>query len=284
MAHASITPWISFELENGHIKVPVTVAGIESTAILDTGAQGNAINRNFIDFHKLDLAHHGNIKIQGVHETERRKLYSNVDVNLFGIQTKLSGLAEFNMGNSQDSLLIGSGFFNQFVIQIDYPNSRMRMVTRDVIDVAKHENIRTQTHKGSGLPIVQTEIAGKKVWLLLDTGSTSGVVIGRRLAEGLDLIAPNDDQITSRGVNSQSTMRITRLEEFTFGPFVLSDVELIYPEEGQRILHLEQYEHTSSRIKGKKVRGIVGYDVLKHFLVTLDYARGHMHLSVPEQL
>ncbi|WP_125783086.1 pepsin/retropepsin-like aspartic protease family protein [Pseudoalteromonas rubra] len=284
ITHAGVTPWIPFELDNGHIKVPVTVAGVESLAILDTGAQGNAINQNFIDHHKLDLAHHGNVKIQGVHDTERRKLYANVDVDLFGIKTKLSKLAGLRMGHPQNSLLIGSGFFNQFVIQIDYPNNRMRMVTHDVINVAKHENIKTQTHKGSGLPIVQVEMAGKKVWLLLDTGSTSGVLIGRRLAEGLDLIHPEDEQITSQGVNALTEMRMTQLEEFTFGPFVLSNVNLVYPEKGHKVFHLEQYEHTSSRIKGKKVRGIVGYDVLKHFLVTLDYARGHMHLSVPEKL
>ncbi|MCG7536120.1 pepsin/retropepsin-like aspartic protease family protein [Pseudoalteromonas sp. OOF1S-7] len=283
IAHAGVTPWIPFELENGHIKVPVTVAGVDSMAILDTGAQSNAINQNFINRHKLDLAHRGNIKVQGVHDTERRKLYSNVDVDLFGIKTKLNQLAGINMGSSQNSLLIGAGFFSQFVVQIDYPNNRIRMVTRDVINVAEHENIKTQTHKGSGLPIVQAEMAGKKVWLLLDTGSNSGVLIGRRLAEGLDLIHPDDEQITSRGVNALSEMRATRLAEFTFGPFVLSNVRLAYPEKGHKFSQLKQYAHTSSMIKGRKVRGIVGYDVLKHFLVTLDYARGHMHISVPEK-
>ncbi|MDK1313833.1 pepsin/retropepsin-like aspartic protease family protein [Pseudoalteromonas ardens] len=281
---ASITPWISFELDNGHIKVPVTVAGKQSMAILDTGAQLNAINQNFIDFHQLNLAHHGNVQIEGAHDTERRKQYSNVDVEVFGIKTKLNQLAAVNMGNPQNSLLIGAGFFSQFVVQIDYPNSRIRMVTRDVINVAKHENIKTQPHKGSGLPIVQVEMAGKKVWLLLDTGSNSGVLINRRLAKGLDLIRPEDHQVVSRGANAQSTLRTTQLEELTFGPFVLSNVQLAYPEKGHKLSPLKQYAHTSSMIKGKRVKGILGYDVLKHFLVTLDYARGNMHLSVPEKL
>ncbi|WP_125561095.1 pepsin/retropepsin-like aspartic protease family protein [Pseudoalteromonas rubra] len=281
---ASITPWIPFELDNGHIKVPVTVAGKQSMAILDTGAQLNAINQNFIDFHQLNIAHHGHVQIQGVHDTERRKQYANVDVEIFGIKTKLSQLAGINMGNAQNSLLIGSGFFSQFVVQIDYPNSRIRMVTRDVINVAKHENIKTQPHKGSGLPIVQVEMAGKKVWLLLDTGSNSGVLISRRLAEGLDLIGPEDKQMVSQGVNAKSALRATQLEELTFGPFVLSNVQLAYPEKGHKLTSLKQYAHTSSMIKGKRVKGILGYDVLKHFLVTLDYARGNMHLSVPEKL
>lgn len=160
----------------------------------------------------------------------------------------------------------------------------MRMVTRDVIDVAKHENIKTQRHKASGLPIVQVEMAGKKVWLLLDTGSNGGVLIGRRLAKGLDLISPNDTQVTSQGVNALSEMRTTQLEELTFGPFVLSNVRLAYPEKGHKLSRFTQYSRSSSAIKGKKVKGVVGFDVLKHFLVTLDYARGHMHLSVPEKL
>ncbi|WP_046004116.1 aspartyl protease family protein [Pseudoalteromonas rubra] len=282
-AHAGVTPWIPFELDHGNITIPVTVAGIKSKAILDTGANANAINQHFIEHHKLQLTQSGNVEVEGAFGRARQAVYNNVDVELFGMKTALN-VSNFRLGTPGYSLLIGAGFFNKFVIQIDYPNRRMRMTTRDVIDVGKHENIKTQAQKGTGYPIVQVEMAGKKVWLLLDTGSSGGITIGRRLADGLDLINPDDELILASGANTIAKLRSTTLGELTFGPFTLSNVKLTYPEKGQKLIKLPQYSHTSSMIKGRKVRGIVGFDVLKHFLVTLDYARGHMHLSVPEKL
>lgn len=43
-----------------------------------------------------------------------------------------------------------------------------------------------------------------------------------------------------------------------------------------------QYKDSFSRLKSKKVRGILGYDVLKHFILTVDYAEGLGHIAIPE--
>jgi hypothetical protein len=134
------------------------------------------------------------------------------------------------------------------------------------------------------MPIVEVEIAGKPIWLLLDTGYTGGILISRRLAEGLDLVTPDAKHVTSSGVNEFAVMRETQLAEMRLGPFTLANVAIAYPDEGHRIKTLTQYQHTSSKIRGRKVRGVIGYDALKHFLLTLDYAKGDLHLSVPEKL
>ena len=67
-----------------------------------------------------------------------------------------------------------------------------------------------------------------------------------------------------------------------FGPFELENVLVTIPAEGKNSYLDSQYEKTGSRLKGKKVQGIIGYDVLKHFLITVDYKGGHAHIGLPE--
>ena len=44
-----------------------------------------------------------------------------------------------------------------------------------------------------------------------------------------------------------------------------------------------QYERTGSRIGGKRVVGLIGYDLLKDFVVTLDYRYGKLHIALPQK-
>ncbi len=64
------------------------------------------------------------------------------------------------------------GFFEKFIVQLDYPNKKMRLMTRDAIDIRKVENVRMESDKGSGFPIVWVRLNDEiSDWLILDTGS-----------------------------------------------------------------------------------------------------------------
>ena len=66
VSFAGVTEWVDFKLENGHIKVPVKIEGIDTFAILDTGAQLNAINKAFVGKHDLSFNKGGKVRIDGV--------------------------------------------------------------------------------------------------------------------------------------------------------------------------------------------------------------------------
>ena len=180
---ANATPWMEFSQQNGHVKVPVSVANVPGYAILDTGAQVNAINTSFIGKNELKLDAVGTMKIEGVFGTEQRTTYNNVPISLLGIDTKLDSLVEVNLGFHENALLLGAGFFNKFILQLDYPNQKMRFVSHEAVNMRKLRNVRAEQDKGSGMPIVEVEIAdGKKIWLLLDTGNNGGMMIDRLVA------------------------------------------------------------------------------------------------------
>lgn len=204
---AGVTDWIEFNLEDGHVKMPISIAGVDTYAILDTGAQLNAINKAFnkafITKHKLAFEKGGKIKIKGAYGIDQKTTYNNVPVSFFGIETKLNKVAEINMGYHTNGLLLGGGLFNDFVTQLDYPNKRMRLITQDSIDVDKFKNIEMRSQKGTGMPIVKIGLPDDKhLWLLLDTGNAGGMVVERKVAKKMGWLDKIDSKSTiSIGIN-----------------------------------------------------------------------------------
>lgn len=281
---ASATPWMAFSQQNGHVKVPVTVAQIPGFAILDTGAQVNAINSSFISKNELKLNAVGSMKIQGVYGTEQRTTYNGVPISLLGIDTKLNSLVEVNLGFHDNALLLGAGFFNMFILQLDYPNRKLRFVSHDAVNMRELRNVRAEQDKGSGMPIVEVEIAeGKKIWLLLDTGNSGGMLVDRLVAESMGWLDQLEVETQlSAGVNKIAVTESFRIPEFKIGPFVLEDVLVSIPAEGESANLQSQHSALGSRIRGRKIQGLIGYDVLQHFLITIDYKGGHVHMGLPQ--
>lgn len=282
---AGVTDWIEFNLEGGHVKMPVNIAGVDTYAILDTGAQLNAINKAFMTKHKLAFEKGGKIKIKGVYGIDRKTTFNNVPVNFFGIETKLNKVAEISMGHHTNGLLLGGGLFNDFVTQLDYPNKRMRLITQDSIDVDKFKNIEMRSQKGTGMPIVKIGLPDDKhLWLLLDTGNAGGMAVERKVAKKMGWLKKIESKSTiSIGINSIVKTETFRVPQLQFGPFELENVLVTIPAEGESSNLESQYQKTGSRIKGQKVQGLIGYDVLKHFLITIDYRSGHAHIGLPDE-
>jgi predicted aspartyl protease len=223
---AGVTHWVDFELENGHIKIPVTVAGIEGKAILDTGAQLNGINKTFIRKHQLEFDKGKSVNVKGAYGNQKRVSYNNVPVILLGVDFSLDHLVETRLGHNSNVLLLGAGFFEKFIVQLDYPNKKMRLMTRDAIDIRKVENVRMESDKGSGLPIVWVRLNDEiSDWLILDTGSNSGLALKRSTATSngwLDKYKVKDG--TSLGVNAMAFTQSFRLPTLKIGPYTLENV------------------------------------------------------------
>ena len=281
--HARVTPWIDFELKGGHISFPVTVSGHPTYAVLDSGAQLNAINKAFIGKHKLDYARVGKIDIKGVFGKRKQNRLSNIPVGIFGVTMELDNVAEISLGHNSKGLLLGAPLFVGNIVQIDYPSHKLRLISRELINLRELKNVPMVDQRGSGMPLVQVKLNGRNVWLILDTGNSGGIMIERSLAKGLGLTNPRNEVRINGGATQMGNVEHTRVNEVVFGPFTLENVLVSFNAEGSSINLNNQYSETGSRIKGKRVVGLIGYDVLKHFVLTMDYGRGQMHIGVPAQ-
>lgn len=284
---AAVTEWVDMKIENGLITVATKISGIGGNAMFDTGAQINGINSRFLKANELEFSQGPKMGIVGVFGTEQRKTYTKVPVDIFGTTIDLKGLVDLNVGPPDRQLLIGAGFFENFVVQIDYPNQRMRLITRDSIDLKRLKNVESKRDPdGGGSPLVKVRLNDQRdVWLIMDTGSNGGVLIDRPVAKKFKWLEqyPVTSGI-SWGATAGGQMDRFVLPKLTFGGFEIGNPTVSVPAAGQDMELFKKEGNTGSRIrKGRgRYQGLLGFDVLKHFVVTIDYKRGHVHVAPPE--
>lgn len=284
-AHAGATQWIDIEVVGGHLVVASEVGGVTGWSIIDTGATGTAINGRFVTAAGLTLKSGREIRIAGVVANERRPTYQDVEAKIFETPLTFKNVPELNLGSPDLQLLVGADFLNGYVIQFDYPNERMRLVSRDSINLKKLKNIKSKRNPESGSTLVRVLLNdNKKSWLILDTGATGGLVVSRNLAHRMDWINTYEtetDQIA--GVISTASMEHFRVPSLQLGPFNIENVLVSMPTEGEKMELFERERAMNSRLKRRNAAdGVLGYDVLKHFIVTVDYGKGYVHLSPGE--
>lgn len=286
LALANADGWIDLELRGGHLYIPSTVAGIPGRTMIDTGAQINALNQHFVKAHDLQLHRTGKMKITGVFRTQERPVYSDVPVNLFGADMEFRDIVEIDLGAPERQLLLGAGFLHLYIFQFDYPNRRMRALSRDAVDLKKLSNVESKRDAGGGSPLVRVNLNGEqKVWLVMDTGSSGGIHLERRFAlkhNWLDRFGASD--AVSKGANASARTERFNLPEMTIGPFELGSPIVTVPAEGEDMAMFQRRSRTGTHMRKRRgsAQGLLGYDILKHFVVTVDYKRGHVHLGVPE--
>lgn len=278
---AAVSNWIPFNNDDGHISIPVTVNGVETRALLDTGASGNGISERFLANHEAEYKRGRQVIVSGIVGERKVRLINGLEIGMFGTEFEIDQMMPIRLHNAD--VLIGLGFFNNFIMQIDYPNSQLRIITHDSLKLRKLANVRMKKAAGSQQPIVSVDMNGEaKLWLTLDTGNNTGIIIPRRSATRFDWLEKyGTTESRLAGVTKSTDVERFNLPELTIGPIVLENVIVIVPGEGERTnVGKGVTARLGTRITEISSDGILGYDVLKHFVVTIDYKHSLLHLGV----
>jgi hypothetical protein len=271
--------WHKAQVKDNLMHIPIVLNGIETTAILDTGSITNYISKDFIAKHGQSLPKGGVTKIASSWDDERYQIYNKVPVTLFDTMFEMDDLIESDIPSGD--LVIGMHFFRFFILQIDYPNQRVRMLDRKSVNMKKFKNIESRVEGDHGVPIVKLEVNGEKdAWFLLDTATTVGLKIERGLSEQRDWLTEyRKSRISLKDINRIEEMTELNIPKVQFGPFQLENITSAVPDKGHSLDLRPRYEKGFSRIKGKRLKGAVGFDVLKHFVITIEYQTGFIHIG-----
>lgn len=278
---AGVSQWIPFEKERGHITIPVTLNGEATTAILDSGSAGNGISEQFLERHEGEYGTGGQVTLSGLGGTRRVNLVHDIQVGMFGAQFELDQLAPMRIRSFD--LLVGLPFFQDFILQIDYPQSRLRLIDHESLDLRKVANVKMKRQRGAPHPIVEVNLNDEyKTWLMLDTGNSSGILMRRFDALRFGWLEEYGTE-KARGIGANGVVVGTQrfnLPMLEIGPYTLENVIITVPAEGQKSFVDQGASHGSIRdINKKDSRGILGYDVLKHFVVTIDFKHSRLHIE-----
>lgn len=280
-AFAGVTKWVPFDLYHGHILMDAEIDGRPATALIDSGAEGFGIHEDFLAEHGQHFKRGMNddkVLVTGISGTQTKQPVYDVPITLFGSGFNLDYVVPGAFGPYQ--LLIGQEFFNFSIVQIDYPNQRMRLVTRDAMELKKFANLKVRRPDNRGAPLVRVDINGDtKQWLMMDTGSNGGLYLPRWMAEKngwLDKYSTEPGR--SRGVHGRTvkTERFT-MPRLTLGPYTLEDVPVTVPAEGEPDVFGGSRAGEPSF---QMAKGLIGYDVLKHFVFTMDLKKKLLHLGL----
>lgn len=274
--------WLPFQLNNGAVLIEIEVDGKTNTALIDSGAEINGINEAYVTAHKERLNFGQRIIVQGVVGEEERATVTGFPVSIFGQQTKFTDLVPVQIG--EPVLLLGQPFLRNFIVQFDYPNQKIRILPHAAVDMKKVANVELKKSRGRNLPVIKVDIAkDDSLWVTLDTGNTGGLVVTRQLAEEQDWLnkLPSVKHGVS-GVVGDGEVETFQIPYLKIGPYELEDVIVTVPAEGQKMNINDKTSRTTAGVqKGIHAKGLLGYDILKHFVLTLDTKNWQAHIAAP---
>ena len=236
--------------------VPVVINGSGPFSfLLDTGALGSNVSH--------DLAEHLEL-----HPDERDLV--KLDIFCIGSAT-FKDLVLVLRDNTKVSEItgtrvdgfIGSRFFSDLVLSIDYPDKTVRLTGGSITD----ENIETiNIRMSQDYPLVPVMIHNSgPYWFLLDTGAHKSI-ISNSLADKLKL--PRGEEGFARGAVDSKEIHNSTVKSIAIGSATCTDL----PVDLMDCSDVSGYA-------GTEVQGYIGHNFLKEFSLTMNFRKKNLSIS-----
>ena len=121
----------------------------------------------------------------------------------------------------------------------------------------------------------------------MDTGTSSGILLRRSIATSRGWLGRYaTKRHVSAGINKSEELVQFTLPSLSIGDFETLNPTVYVARKFTEVEFLKRRVTTGSHIKKSETLadGVLGHDVLKNFVVTVDYREGHVHLDRPEVL
>lgn len=267
---------VSFELINNLILIPVEVNGIKLSFLLDSGA-ANTLIFSFEETDSLLLNNARKIKLRGlgnenpvdgiVSENNTLKIGKAVKANqtvyvVFDGSLRLSSRLGVPVHG-----IIGSDFFKDFVVAVNYATQQIRFYTPESHSKKRCRKCVAQElifHKDK--PYIKAAISNefqtrKPLKLLIDSGSSDALWL---FESEKDSILPPQyafDDYLGISINGNIYGKRARVSDFWLQDFHLQKVNVAYPNM-DALVGFDIFEGRN---------GSMGGDLLKRFNIVFDY-------------
>jgi len=165
--------------------------------------------------------------------------------------------------------LLGGNFLGHYVVEIDWARRRVRFLDPDRFQVPEESGeegaVVLPARMQGRRPVVELELQGRPLPVLLDTGASFGVLLGREVAREHGIRSDEAPGLTAVGVDGTIPVEFTRLADVAFGPLRYRDVPAVVAPRGLR-------QH------GPANDSLIGQDLLATCLLRIDYPRGRVWL------
>jgi hypothetical protein len=275
---------IDFKSASNLIIIPVTINESDTlNFILDTGVRYPIITElPFVN--KLNLNYLMPVQIQGLGEGHELTAYRSANNSI-----KLNGLTAWNQEvqmiideNFQISHmlglpvhgLIGFNLFKDYIVKIDYSSEKLTLYRPEHYKYRdRKKDIILPLHFDGNKPFVRTSIVTEElqevpVKLLVDTGASDALWLSEKSDERIDIPQKHIETFLGRGLNGDLYGTKGRIDGLWVGPLVLPKPIVAFPNSEL----IDQLISTNDR------NGTIGAEILRRFVVTIDYRNSRMTL------
>ncbi|WP_372946903.1 aspartyl protease family protein [Mariniphaga sp.] len=275
---------IEFKSASNLIIIPVTINESDTlNFILDTGVRFPIITElPFVN--KLNLNYLMPVQIQGLGEGHELTAYRSANNSI-----KLDGLTAWNQEvqmiideNFQISHmlglpvhgLIGFNLFKDYIVKIDYSSEKLTLYRPEHYKYRdRKKDIILPLHFDGNKPFVRTSIVTEElqevpVKLLVDTGASDALWLSEKSDERIGIPQNHIETFLGRGLNGDLYGTKGRIDGIWVGPLVLPKPIVAFPNSDL----IDQLISSNDR------NGTIGAEILRRFLVTIDYRNSRMTL------
>ncbi len=273
---------IPFEVASHHIIVKVTVNKSRPLSfVLDTGANLAIVRMDAAKELKLSLE--GSVNAGGAGAgTQIGARVKNATWSLVGLEGFAQSVAlalplaelPFALGREVDGI-IGGEFIKQFVVELDYQASLIRLHDRAAFAYSGRGDTLPLEFNSNGHPVVHatvtlavgTPIKGQ---FLLDIGSGFALALHSPFVAEHNLPGSQSKTVRAigmRGAGGQSTGRLGRVTALQIGSFMISSPITLFSED------------TAGAFSDRSLAGNIGAQIASRFRTYLDYGRRRIILE-----
>jgi hypothetical protein len=266
---------IPFEMVGSYVVVPVRINQSSSLRfILDSGVR-NTIVTELLPGDSLSLSFQNSRDLQGLGRGNSLNAYVS-DGNTLKLGRKLQFdnktvyvLKEdvFNLSRQTGSKingLIGSDFFDNYVVEIDYSSKRLRFYEPENMVVPKGYGVMPMTIEKQKmyihLSVLETDSARRSIKMLIDTGAELSAWFQTLTNKAITIPEKSIHGRIGEGLSGEVTGIFARVPQICIANFCVKDPIVAFPDSAA----ISEIVRTSDR------EGTIGSQLLKRFNLIID--------------
>ncbi len=168
--------------------------------------------------------------------------------------------------------VLGARFLASFVLEIDFPGRRVRFLDPKRFEVPERAEAENQAvlpiRLAAGRPIVEIELGTARVPAVITTGAPGTLMLPGGWSPGAALEPDPEATAMLAPMPGAGRLEAVTAARFQIGPFAESEVPMLVAERGVQGA-------------GARSEALLGVDLLKRFVLRIDYPRKRLWLAEP---
>ncbi len=266
---------IPFKLVDKLIIVRANIDGWKGNYILDTGIPNLLLNSQYFDGMASDKIHYG---ISGS-ATQIEVCFPGVQIGPVTWKKVYAGVVPLtHLERSLDLKLhglLGCYLFRNYELTIDYVKEQLYLceINRKGLPEEKHFHseplaVVPLSYKKS-IPYVESHVYGEKLRLIIDTGAEINLLHAGMYSNVKDHVVPLS-RLNLGGVGEEViSAQASTLNDLQVGQILCAPMKTAFLDLGKM----------NEGLPGVAIDGIVGYEFLSQFIITLNFRKNEMTIK-----